>query len=41
MPFYITYKQDPWLRFELWPEINTTGPIIKQIQLIDVHNFAN
>jgi hypothetical protein len=41
MPFYITYRQDPRLRFKLWPEINTTGPTIKQIQLINIYNFAN
>ena len=39
--FYITYRQDPRLRFKPQPKINTMGPIIKQIQLINIHNFAN
>jgi hypothetical protein len=29
--FYTTYRQNPWLRFKLWPEIDTIGPIIKWI----------
>jgi hypothetical protein len=41
MLFYITYKQDPCLRFKLQPKINIIGPIIKQIQLINIYNFAN
>ena len=41
MLFYITYRQDPWLRFKPQPEIDTTGPTIKWIQLINMHNFAN
>ena len=28
-PFYITYRQDPRLRFKPRPKINTTGPTIK------------
>ena len=39
--FYITYRQDPQFRFKPQPKINITGPIIKQIQLINIHNFAN
>ena len=40
-PFYITYRQDPCLIFKPQPEIDIIGPIIKQIQLINMHNFAN
>ena len=40
-PFYITYRQDPRLGFEPRPEIDTTGPTIKRIQLINAHNFAD
>ena len=39
--FYITYRQDPYLRFKPQPKINIIGPIIKQIQLINIHNFIN
>ena len=41
MPFYITYRQDPYFGFKPRPEIDTTGPMIKRIQLINIHNFAN
>ena len=41
MLFYKTYRQDPRLKFKPRPKINTIGPIIKQIQLINIHNFAN
>ena len=41
MLFYITYRQDPYFRFKLRPKINITGPMIKWIQLINIHNFAN
>ena len=40
-PFYATYKQDPYLKFKPRPKINTIGPMIKQIQLINVYNFTN
>ena len=39
--FYITYRQDPRLRFKPQPEIDIIGPIIKQIQLINIYNFTN
>ena len=39
--FYITQRQDLYFKFKPQPKINTTGPIIKQIQLINVHNFVN
>ena len=41
MPFYITYRQDPYFKFKPRPKINTIGPIIKQIQLINIYNFAD
>ena len=41
MPFYIIYRQDLCFKFKPQPKINTTGPIIKQIQLINIHNFTN
>ena len=40
-PFYITYRQDSYLKFKPQPKINIIGPIIKQIQLIDIYNFVN
>ena len=40
-PFYITYRQDPQLKFKPQPKINIIGPIIKQIQLINIYNFAD
>ena len=40
-PFYIIYRQDAYLRFKLRPKINTIGPMIKQIQLIDIYNFVD
>ena len=40
-PFYATYGQDPRLGFEPRPELDTNGPTIKRIQLIDAHNFAD
>ena len=39
--FYIIYRQDPCLRFKPRPKINIIGPIIKQIQLINIHNFTD
>ena len=40
-PFYATYGQDPRLGFEPRPELNSSRPMIKRIQLIDAHNFAD
>ena len=38
---YIIYRQDPYFRFKPQPKINIMGPIIKQIQLINIYNFIN
>jgi transposase InsO family protein len=40
-PFYVIYGQDPRLGFEPRPELDSNGPTIKRIQLIDAHNFAD
>ena len=40
-PFYITYRQDSYLKFKPQLKINIIRPIIKQIQLINIYNFVN
>ncbi len=39
--FYVTYEQDSWIRFESWTEINKHNLMIKQLQQIDMNNFAD
>ena len=39
--FYVTYEQDSQLGFESWTEIDMNELMIKWIQQIDAHNFAD
>ena len=39
--FYVTYKQDLQLEFESQTEINDHDLMIKQLQQIDMNNFAD
>ena len=39
--FYVTYKQDLQLEFESQTEINDHDLMIKQLQQIDINNFAD
>ena len=39
--FYITYKQDSWLEFESWIEIDNHDKMIKWLQQIDMNNFTD
>ena len=41
MLFYVTYKQDSQLEFELWIKIDDYDFMIKQLQQIDTNNFAD
>ena len=41
MLFYVTYKQDSWLEFESQTEIDDHDLMIKQLQQIDMNNFAD
>src|SRR5436189_5347118 len=39
--FYMTYKQNLQIRFELQIEIDEHNLMIKQLQQIDINNFAD
>ena len=39
--FYVTYKQNSWIEFESWIEIDEHNFMIKQLQQIDTNNFAD
>ena len=39
--FYMTYKQNSWIEFESQTEINEYDLMIKQLQQINMNNFAD
>ena len=39
--FYVTYEQNSQIRFESQPEIDEHSFMIKQLQQIDMNNFAD
>ena len=39
--FYVTYEQNSWIEFESQIEINEHSFMIKQLQQININNFAD
>ena len=39
--FYMTYRQNSWIEFESWTEIDEHNLMIKQLQQINTNNFAD